>query len=211
MGSDSHRSLDSYLYRVCIGIRRKLGIHMVEDWDRVRPPRHIRTWVPDDCNLSDPPDHPPQNLRTDKDQTMDQETPTPTYRMTAPSGEKPWILKRASNWVSGLRNADRVGINPKDALGAAKVPMHLVPSASIICQALCMDDGNIKYGPYNVRMEDIQAIGYIAAAMRHLEAYKDGQDFDPITGKPHLGYALATIGLVIDAWLNGTLIDNRPV
>jgi len=138
---------------------------------------------------------------------------TGTEGRTRPKGwdEKPWILKAASNWVSGLRNASRVEINPKDALGAAKVPMHLVPPASTILQALCMDDGNIKYGPYNVRMEDIQAIGYISAAKRHLDAYLDGQDYDSVTGKPHLGYALATIGLVIDAWLNGTLIDNRPV
>ncbi len=147
-----------------------------------------------------------KDLREDKDQKMAE----PTEKERIGLG-KPWILKAASNWVSGLRNADKKGINPKDALGAAKVPMHLVPPASTILQALCMDDGNIKYGPYNTRMEDIQAIGYIAAAKRHLDAYMDGQDYDSITGKPHLGYALATIGLVIDAWLNGTLIDNRPV
>ncbi len=124
--------------------------------------------------------------------------------------EKPWILKAASNWVSGLRNSKK-GMNPKDALGAAKVPMHLVNPSSAIVQAFCMDDGAIKYGPYNQRMEDIQAIGYISAAKRHLDAYLDGQDYDSVTGKPHLGYALATISIVIDAWLNGTLIDNRPV
>ncbi len=125
--------------------------------------------------------------------------------------EKPWILKRAKNWVSGLRNSDKKGVNPKDQLGAAKVPMHLVSPAATIIEALCMDDGNIKYGPYNVRMEPIEAVGYIAACLRHLLAYLDGQDYDPLTGKPHLGYARATLGLVIDAWLGGTLIDNRPV
>jgi len=140
--------------------------------------------------------------------------PKATLRMApcaSVAQDPPWVLKPAKNWVSGLRNADKKGINPKDALGAAKVPMHLVPPASTILQALCMDDGAIKYGPYNVRMEPIQAVGYIAAAKRHLDAYLDGQMYDPITGKPHLGYALATIGLVIDAWLGGTLIDNRPV
>lgn len=124
---------------------------------------------------------------------------------------KPWVLQRAKNWVSGLRNSDKKGVNPKDQLGAAKVPMHLVAPAANIIEALCMDDGNIKYGPYNVRMEPIEAVGYIAACCRHLLAYLDGQDYDSITGKPHLGYARATLGLVIDAWLGGTLIDNRPV
>lgn len=185
--------------------------------NRFRPSDNYRSRYIHDRPKHHTPTHSEADIRTDKDQEMAtiKGRPEPGAIVQMVDGEatwtKPWILKRASNWVSGLRNSDRVGINPKDALGAAKVPMHLVPPASTILQALCMDDGAIKYGPYNVRMEDIQAIGYISAAKRHLDAYIDGQDYDPITGKPHLGYALATIGLVIDAWFNGTLIDNRPV
>lgn len=125
--------------------------------------------------------------------------------------DQPWVLKPSPGWTSGLRPSAEVGINPKDIIGSAKVPMHLIPVTSIILQAYCMDDGNIKYGPYNYRVEPIQAIGYLAAAKRHIDAFMDGQEYDTVTGKPHLGYALATIGIVIDAWFNGTLIDNRPV
>lgn len=131
--------------------------------------------------------------------------------MTTHTNDPPWILKPANTWVSGLRPTDQEGVNPKDKFGSAKVPLHLVPTTSLVCQAICMDDGNIKYGPYNWRMEPIQAIGYLGAAKRHIDAFLDGMDYDSVTGKPHLGYALATIGIVLDAWLNGTLIDNRPI
>lgn len=123
----------------------------------------------------------------------------------------PWALQKSPNWVSGLQNADKIGVNPKDALGSAKVPLHLVPAASKILQAVCMDDGNIKYGPYNYRMEPILSLGYLSAAMRHIEATIDGQDYDSVTGKPHVGYALATLGIYVDCWFNGNMIDNRPV
>ena len=125
--------------------------------------------------------------------------------------KKPWVLSPAPGWTSGLRKTDQEGINPKDRFGSAKVPLHLVPPTSIIIQAICMDDGNIKYGPYNTRVEPIQCLGYLSAAMRHIQAFLDGQEYDSVTGKPHLGYAQATVGLVLDAWFNGTLIDNRPV
>lgn len=203
---------------------------MVDDWDNPKTTRNIGTRAIYDFTKSNTSADIAPVIRTYEDQTMDQNEidqlgaelqARAELGMRIPNArhpselmshaKKPWILERAKNWVSGLRNADKVGVNPKDQLGAAKVPMHLVPPASTILQALCMDDGNIKYGPYNVRMEPIQAIGYISAAKRHLDAYLDGQDYDPVTGKPHLGYALATIGLVIDAWLGGTLIDNRPV
>jgi hypothetical protein len=130
--------------------------------------------------------------------------------MSTESVGKPWVLKASPNWTSGLRPTAK-GVNPKDALGYAKVPLHLVPETGIILQAVCMDDGNIKYGPYNYRVEPIEMLGYLSAAKRHISAVMEGQDFDSVTGKPHLGYAMATLGIVIDGWVNGTILDNRPL
>lgn len=120
-------------------------------------------------------------------------------------------LKRSDKWVSGLRPTAEEGSNPKDELGMLKVPLALVsPTASVI-QALCMADGEAKYGPYNYRVAKVQARIYLEACLRHIQALLDGEDFDIATGKPHIGYALATAQIYCDAWVNGFLIDNRPL
>lgn len=120
-------------------------------------------------------------------------------------------LERSKNWVSGLRPTQEEGNNPKDQLGMMKLPMGLVSPIALAIESLCMVDGDEKYGPYNYRVSKVQAWIYLQAALRHIYAVMDGQDFDQVTGKPHLGYARATLGIYIDAWMTGNLIDNRPV
>jgi len=103
-----------------------------------------------------------------------------------------------------------LGINPKDLLGAKKVNLHLVPAASIIYQALAMEDGAKKYGPYNWRENKVICTIYISAAMRHLQAFLDGEELASDSQKPHLGHALASIGIIVDALETGNLVDDRP-
>lgn len=100
--------------------------------------------------------------------------------------------------------------NPKTRAGALKVDLSLVPAASLIYQALAMEQGAEKYGPYNWRHEKVSASTYIAAAERHLQAYKDGEDIDPESKRPHLGHVIASIGILVDALVTGNLIDDRP-
>lgn len=120
-------------------------------------------------------------------------------------------LPRSTKWISGLRPTNEVGSNPKDELGMLKVPLGLVSPTASVLQALCMQDGSEKYGPYNYRVAKVQALIYLEACKRHLDALIDGEDFDTNTGKPHVGYALATLQIYADAWINGHLIDNRPL
>lgn len=100
--------------------------------------------------------------------------------------------------------------NPKAAQGAAKVQLHLVPPASLIYQALAMEDGAAKYGPYNWRKNSVNVTTYISAAIRHLQSYLDGEESAQDSKKPHLGHALASIGIIVDAKENDVLIDDRP-
>lgn len=100
--------------------------------------------------------------------------------------------------------------NPKDALGIKKVRLSLVPAASKIYQALAMQNGAVKYGAYNWRAKKVIACIYIDAAMRHLEQWLDGEELASDSGVPHLGHALASIGIVVDALETGNLIDDRP-
>lgn len=101
-------------------------------------------------------------------------------------------------------------INPKDRLGAKKVNLFLVPAASKIYQALAMEDGARKYGPYNWRDKKVQLSIYLSALERHIEAFKDGEETATDSGLPHLAHAIANIGIIIDALESGCLVDDRP-
>lgn len=100
--------------------------------------------------------------------------------------------------------------NPKDLLGIKKPQLNLVPPSSIVYQALAMEDGAVKYGAYNWRENNVKASIYYAAAIRHLGEWFDGQTNADDSKKPHLGHALACIGIIVDALENGNLIDDRP-
>ena len=104
----------------------------------------------------------------------------------------------------------QLGTNPKDLVGAKKVQLNLVPPASIIYQALAMEDGSRKYGPFNWRKNKVITSIYVAAALRHIHQYYDGEDNAQDSGKPHLGHALACLGIIVDALETGNLIDDRP-
>lgn len=100
--------------------------------------------------------------------------------------------------------------NPKTRFGVMKPNMFLVPPASKIYQALAMADGAKKYGPYNWRENKVTASIYLAAAQRHMDSWLDGEDTDPKSLVPHLGHAIACLGIIVDAIETGNVIDDRP-
>jgi hypothetical protein len=112
--------------------------------------------------------------------------------------------------VVGLKNAAE-GVNPKDRVGAAKVDLTLIPPTASIHCALALMDGATKYGPYNWRIEPIQARTYVAAIMRHCQAYLDGELSARDSGILHMGHAMACAAILIDAEMQGTLTDDRPI
>lgn len=113
--------------------------------------------------------------------------------------------------VIGLRPQSQQGNNPKDRVGAKKIDLTLIPPTTSVFLAMGLAVGARKYGPFNWRVEPIKARGYLAAAKRHIDACLDGEDFDPIEGVHHLGFALSTTAIYLDAMVHGTLIDDRPV
>lgn len=114
--------------------------------------------------------------------------------------------------VIGLRNADSdVGVNPKDRIGAAKIDFSLIPTAGKIAEAKALMDGGSKYGPYNWRVEPVRARTYISAIERHLEDYKEGHEIASDSLIEHLGHIKACCSILIDAAVQGTLIDDRPI
>lgn len=103
------------------------------------------------------------------------------------------------------------GVNPKDALGAQKPDPSVVPPCAELHLATAMMDGAVKYGPFNWRDNPVQARIYYAAARRHLAQWLDGEDFDPTSSVHHLGHAMACCAILLDAYEQGNLVDDRPM
>lgn len=104
-------------------------------------------------------------------------------------------------------------INPKDKLGVVKPNLDLVSPSGMIYEALAMQYGAITkgYGPFNWRQKKVKGSIYVAAAIRHIFQYLDGQDVDEESGQPTLGHAKACLGILIDAIESGNLVDDRPI
>lgn len=100
--------------------------------------------------------------------------------------------------------------NPKTAAGAAKVPLHLVPPSATYHLAEAFADGARKYGPFNWRDKGVSASVYIAAMMRHVDAYRDGEDVSRDALVHHLGHVMACCAIILDAASVGKLNDDRP-
>jgi hypothetical protein len=101
--------------------------------------------------------------------------------------------------------------NPKDRLGMAKPPISLIPPSALIHIALAMKNGADKYGAYNWRANNVQAMIYVDAAMRHLIQWIDGEEDADDSGVHHLAHAAACCAILLDAIEGGNLIDNRPI
>src|SRR6185503_16391068 len=105
-------------------------------------------------------------------------------------------------------SASYVDNNPKAAIGAMKVPLHLVPPSAKHFLALALKDGAKKYGPYNWRDAGISLSTYKAAAERHWDALWDGEDIAQDSMVHHLAHAMACAAIALDALTIGKLIDD---
>lgn len=100
--------------------------------------------------------------------------------------------------------------NPKDLIGAKKLPVGLVPDTVVILAAQSFAEGASKYGAYNWRVAPVRISIYLEAMRRHQMKLWNGEWCDKKTKVPHLGSIIACAGIIEDARLRGTLIDDRP-
>ena len=99
-------------------------------------------------------------------------------------------------------------VNPKNAVGQTKVPLSCVPEAALMHWAIAQYEGNLKYGKHNCRVSPVKASIYLDAHDRHVTDWKNGVQVDQDSGVHHLGYAMACLGLLIDAEVHGTLYND---
>lgn len=100
-------------------------------------------------------------------------------------------------------------LDPKGKAGSLKCPMHLLPPSAMRAAAWAHKHGAEKYDPYNWRKSKVCITTYVAAIMRHMDAYRDGEDLDPDSGLPHTAHVIASCNILIDAGHCGTLVDDR--
>lgn len=111
---------------------------------------------------------------------------------------------------SEARRSERRSTNPKGDIGSLKLPLHLWPAEATAVGCLGLLEGESKYGRSNFLAGDgVIASIYVDATKRHLEEWMAGQDFDPISGKPTLAGALASLAIIVKAQAHGKLIDDR--
>ncbi|TXH49344.1 MAG: DUF4406 domain-containing protein [Desulfurellales bacterium] len=100
--------------------------------------------------------------------------------------------------------------DPKGVAGAKKPPMWLLPPYALQQTAWVHKLGSEKYdGPYNWRETSVCATTYISAIMRHLDAWRDGEDNDPESGISHIAHMAASCNILLDARHCGKLNDDR--
>jgi hypothetical protein len=107
------------------------------------------------------------------------------------------------------REAPAPSDDPKGAAGALKAPMWLLPPYAMQQTAWVHKHGAEKYGPFNWREKTVCASTYISAIMRHLDAWRDGEDIDPESGLTHLAHISASCNILMDAGRCGKINDDR--
>ncbi len=100
--------------------------------------------------------------------------------------------------------------NPKDCAAISRLDLSLVPASATIYTALALTEGHCKYGGYNWRTAGVLASVYVAALMRHLSRWVNGEECDPVTKVPHLASIQACGAILIDATEHGRLINDLP-
>lgn len=100
--------------------------------------------------------------------------------------------------------------NPKDIIGSKKIDLGLVPVTLTIGAATAFLEGALKYGRFNWRVAGVRVSVYIAALLRHVFKYYNGQNADSKTRVLHIDNAIACLGIIRDAEVYGKLVDDRP-
>jgi hypothetical protein len=86
--------------------------------------------------------------------------------------------------------------------------MNLLEPASLWEMAKVMTMGATKYGSYSWK-EGIEFSRLLAAALRHIEQYNNGENLDPESGISHIAHASCCLMMLLWMHINRTDLDDR--
>ena len=98
--------------------------------------------------------------------------------------------------------------NIANKLDSGKAPLGLIPQSALIEEAYVLGFGETKYGRHNWR-KGLEWSRLLDAAMRHIIAFNDGENFDPETGLHHLAHARCCLGFLIEYETTHPELDDR--
>lgn len=79
-----------------------------------------------------------------------------------------------------------------------KPMMDLIPPRAELALAQVLTFGAQKYGAWNWSQVDDLERRYLAAVMRHINAYRAGEVMDRESGLPHLAHAMCCLAFLIE-------------
>ncbi len=139
-----------------------------------------------------------------------------------------WTANRVSSVIDDLMNppwddppqsalnsapsTEHKDTNPKDSVGCTKPPMHCIPTPVLFEVGMGMYEGGWKYRESNWRIIGVRASIYYDAALRHLTAWRDGEDIDPASKIHHISKVMSCLAVLRDCQMqaeNGSGVDYK--
>lgn len=104
-----------------------------------------------------------------------------------------------------------VHVNPKAAVGRVRWrQISAVPFTVLLEVGAAMVEGARKYGRHSFRTAPVRATDYVDATFGHIACWMEGEDIDDESGLSHITKAIASLVVLRDAMIVGTLEDDRP-
>ena len=92
---------------------------------------------------------------------------------------------------------------------SGKPDLSIVPVGLLEGVARTLTFGANKYGRDNYK-GGMESHRLIAACLRHIFAWQNGEDIDKESGLGHLEHAAANLAILLETKRLGTLVDARP-
>lgn len=98
-------------------------------------------------------------------------------------------------------NMREIPLNGGMKYDGGKPELSLIPTSLILEVGKVLTYGAKKYAPNNWR-KGIQQSRLISAALRHIIAYNDGEEYDLESGLPHLAHAICELSFAMEQHLH---------
>lgn len=89
-----------------------------------------------------------------------------------------------------------------------KPDLSLIPYVALKEEAFGFMLGIRKYGRYEYT-KGLESSRLVAAALRHITLWSEGEELDPESGASHLGHARCCLAMLLHCQQLNTLKDNR--